>query len=131
MLHEELQKLMGDHKQGYRNLVDAEESELKSRQIEACNAEIIHVSEEVKALSTSLEEKEVTTAQLQSEIQQVTSSQLSEFIKQRTQIAELEHKLQEAEEQKQKEELERDTRVQGTKARENFKAQLHVQFGKL
>ena len=56
------------------------ESELKSRQIEACNAEIIHLREEVKALSSSLQKKVVTTAQVHSELQkqqQVTSSDIS------------------------------------------------------
>ena len=56
-----------------------EESELKSMQIKAYSAKIIHLSEEVTALSTSLQEKEVTTA-LQKQ-QQVTSSILGNFAK--------------------------------------------------
>ena len=116
-----------------------EESELKSQQIDACNADVTHLSEEVKVLSSSLQEKEATAAQLQSELnkcelkqhEQVSSAQLLEFIKLRTQIAELEQRLQEAEEQEQQAELERDATVQEMKAKENLKAQLHVHFGKV
>ena len=53
-----------------------------------------------------------------------------EFVKVKTQIAKLECKLQEAEEQKQQAELERDATVQEIKAKENLKAQLHAHFGK-
>ena len=111
-----------------------EESELKSQQIETCNAGITHLSEEIKMLSSSLQEKEAAAAQLQSKLkqrEQVASTQLLGFIKLRTQIAELERKLQEAEEQKQKAELERDGTVQEMKAKEKLKAQLHAHFGKL
>ena len=111
-----------------------EESELKSQQIETCNADITHLSEEIKVLSSSLQEKEAAAAQLQSKLkkrEQVASTQLLGFIKLRTQIAELERKLQEAEEQKQKAELEREATVQEMKAKENLKAQLHTQLGKL
>ena len=111
-----------------------EELELKSQQIETCNADITHLSEEIKVLSSSLQEKEAAATQLQSKLKkhkQVASTQLLGFIKLRTQIAELERKLQEAEEQKQKAELEREATVQEMKAKENLKAQLHAQFGKL
>ena len=109
------------------------ESELQSQQIEACNADITHLSEEIKVLSSSLQEKEAAAAQLQSKLkkrEQVASTQLLGFIKLRVQIAELEHRLQEAEEQKQQVELERDATVQEMKAKENLKAQLHTHFGR-
>ena len=64
-----------------------EESELKSQEIEECNADITHLSEEIKALSSSLQEKEAAAAQLQSELEkreQVASTQLLGFIKLRT-----------------------------------------------
>ena len=116
-----------------------EETELKSQQIETCNADITHLSEEIKALSSSLLEKEAAAAQLQSELkkcelkkrEQVSSAQLLGFIKLRTQIAELEHKLQEAEEQKQQVELERDATVQEMKVKESLIAPLHAHFGRL
>ena len=111
-----------------------EESELKSQQIEACNADITHLSEEIKVLLSSLQEKEAAAAQLQSKLkkrEQVASAQLLGFIQLRTQIAELECKLQKAEEQKQKAELEREATVKELKAKENFKAQLHAKLGKL
>ena len=87
----------------------------------------------IKALSSSLQEKETTAAQLQSELEKrqlVASTQLLELLKLRTQIAELERKLQEAEEQKQKVELEREATVQEMKAKESLKVQLHAHFGK-
>ena len=111
-----------------------EESKLKSQQIETCNADITHLSEETKVLSSSLQEKQATAAQLQSELKrrkQVASTQLLGFIKLRAQIAELEHKLQEAEDQKQQAELEREATVQEMKAKENLISQLHAQLGKL
>ena len=110
------------------------ESKLKSHQIETCNADITHLSEEIKVLSSSLQEKEAAAAQLQSELEkreQVASTQLLGFIKLRTQIAELERKLQKAEEQKQQAEFERDATVQEMKAKENLISQLHAQLGKL
>ena len=88
-----------------------EESEQKSQQIETCNADITHLGEKIKVLSSSLQEKEAAAAQLQSELkkrEQVASTQLLGFIKLRTQIAELECKLQETEEQKQQVELEKE-----------------------
>ena len=53
-----------------------------------------------------------------------------DLVKVTTQIAKLECKLQEAEEQKQKAELEKDATVEEIKAKENLKAQLHAHFGK-
>ena len=111
-----------------------EESELKSQQIEACNADITHLSEEIKMLSSSLQEKEAAAAQLQSELkkrEQVVSTQLLGFIRLRVQIAELERKLQETEEQKQQVELERIATVQEMKAKESRKAQIPAHLGRL
>ena len=107
---------------------------MKSQRLKDCNADISHLNKEIKVLSSSLQEKEATAAQLQSKLkkrEQVASTQLLGFIKLRTQIAELERKLQEAEEQKQKAELERDATVQEMKAKENLKAHLHAQLGEL
>ena len=106
-----------------------EESELKSRQIESCSEDITHLSEEIKELLSSLQEKEAAAAQLQSKLkqrEQVASTQLLGFIKLRVQIVELERKLQEAEEQKQKVGLEREATVQEMKAKESLKAQIHA-----
>ena len=111
-----------------------DESKLKSHRIEICNADITHLSEEIKVLSSSLHEKQATATQLQNELEkreQVASTQLLGFIKLRTQMTELERKLQEAEEQKQQAELERDATVQEMKVRENLISQLHAQLGKL
>ena len=111
-----------------------EESEQKSQQIETCNADITHLSEEIKVLSSSLQEKEAAAAQLQSELkkrEQVISTQLLRFIRLRVQIAELERRLQEAEEQKQQVELERNATVQEMKAKESIKAQNYAHLGRL
>ena len=110
-----------------------EESDLKSQQIEMCNADITHLSEEVKVLSSSLQEKEAAAAQLQSELekrQQVASTQFFELLKLVTQIVGLENKLQEAEEQKHLAELEREATAKEREAKESFKAQLYADFGK-
>ena len=110
-----------------------DESELKSQQIEACNTHISHLNEKIKVLSRSLQEQEAAATQLQSELEkrkQVTSTQLLGFIKLRTQIAELEHRLQEAEEQKLQADLTREATVKEMKAKESLKAQIHAQFGK-
>ena len=111
-----------------------DESELKSQQIGTYSTEISHLSKEIEVLSSSLQEKEAVAAQLQRELEkreQIASTQLLGFIKLRTQIAELEQRLQEAEEQKQQVELARDATVQEMKARQSFKVQLHAQLGKL
>ena len=89
-----------------------DESELMSQQIEAYNTEISHLGKEIEVLSSSLQEKEATAAQLQNELQthqQVSSTQLLGLT---TQIAELEHRLQEADEQKHQVELEKEATVQ-------------------
>ena len=85
-------------------------------------------------LSGSLQEKEAVATQLQSKLekcQQVVSTQLLEFIRLRVQIAELEHRLHKAEEQKQQAELDRDTMVQEMKVKESLKAQIDAHLGKL
>ena len=108
-----------------------EEPKSKSQQIKE---DITHLSEEIKELSSSLQEKEAAAAQLQNELhkrEQVINTQLLGFITLRVQIAELERKLQEAEEQKQKAELERDATVQEMKAKEKLKAQIHAHLGRL
>ena len=108
-----------------------DESELKSQQIETYNTEISHLSNKIEVLSSSIQEKEATAAQLQNELQthwEVSSTQLLELT---TQIAELEHRLQEAVEQKQQVELEKEATVQEMNARQSFKVQLHAQLGKL
>ena len=108
-----------------------DESELMSQQIEAYNTEISHLGKEIEVLSSSLQEKEATAAQLHNELQthqQVSSTQLLRLT---TQIAELEHRLQEVEQQKQQVELERNATVQEMNARQSFKVQLHAQLGKL
>ena len=112
------------------------ESELRSKQIETCNANISHLSNQVEALSSSLQEKEVVVAQIQSEAQanqQVANSpeQLLKSFKLVTQIAELECKLQETEYQKQKAELEKEAAVQEMKARQRLELQLRTQLSKL
>ena len=108
-----------------------DESELNSRQLEAYNTEISHLSKEIKVLSSSLQEKEATAAQLQNELQthqQVSSTQLLGLT---TQIAKLEHRLQEAEEQRHQVELEKEATMKEMNARQSFKLQLHAQLGKL
>ena len=112
-----------------------EESELKSQQIEACKAVIRHRSEEIEVLSSSLLEKEVAEAQLQSKLKKCkqvgnTAEQLLGLLKVKTQIAELEHKLQDAEYKKLQAELERDAIAQEMNTMDNLKAELHAQFGK-
>ena len=108
-----------------------DESELKSQQIEAYNTKITHLSKEIEILSSSLQEKEAIAAQLQNELrthQQLSNTQLLGVT---TQIAKLEHRLQEAEEQRHQVELEKEATVKEMNARQSFKAQLHAQLGKL
>ena len=109
------------------------ESELKSKQLEICNADIICLHEEIETLLSSLQEKEATAARLQSELQkckQVTSTQeqLLDLLKLTTQMAKLEHKLQEAEHEKQQVELEKEATMKEMKTRENLKAQIYAQL---
>ena len=112
------------------------ESELKSQQIEVCNADIFRLHEEIETLLSFLQEKEATAARLQSELQkhqQVTSTpeQLLELLKLTTQITKLEHRLQEAEHKKLQAELEKEAMMKEMKTRETLKAQIHAQLGKL
>ena len=111
------------------------ESELKSKQLEACNTDISRLHEEIKTLLSSLQEKEATAVQLQSELQkrkQVTSTQeqLLDLLKLTTQMAKLEHRLQEAEHEKQQVELEKEATMKEMKTRESLKEQIHAQLGK-
>ena len=72
-----------------------------SQQIETYSTEISLLSKDIEVLSSSLQEKEAVAAQLHSELEkreQVASTQLLTFITLRTQIADLECRLQEAEE---------------------------------
>jgi len=111
-----------------------EESKLKSQQIEASNESISHLSREIEALSNSLREKKATVAQLWSQLQtcQKVPEQLLDSLPQTIQIVQrLEHKLQEAEYQKQQAELEREATVQEVKVLRNFELQLHAELGKL
>ena len=120
-----------------QRLVDIkEESESKSRQIEACEQNISHLSEEVECLSHCLQQKEATVAELQSKLQSheqlaTTPETLSELLKLAPQIAELERRLQEAEYQKLQAELEREAAIEEVEAMQNFVALLHVQLGKI
>ena len=108
------------------------ESELKSQQVEV---QITHLSKQIEALSSSLQEKELAAAQLQSELQTYkevasTPEQLLGSLTLTTQIAELKHKLQEAEYKKQRAELEKEAALKEVKAKQNFEVQLHAQLGK-
>ena len=113
-----------------------DELELKSKQIEAYNAKIYHLSEDIKALSSSLQEKEATAAHLNSKLQKhqiiaSTPEHLLELVKLTAQMTKLEYRLQDAECEKQQAELERDARVQEMTVRENLKVKLHSLLGKL
>ena len=97
--------------------------------IESCNLNISHLSEEVK-------QKEATLAQLKSELQSYeqvygTPEQLLELLELEPQVAELQRRLQEAEDQKQQLELERDAAIEEVEAMQNFVTLLHVQLGKM
>ena len=105
-----------------------EESESRLQLIESCNLNISHLSEEVK-------QKEATLAQLKSELQSYeqvygTPEQLLELLELEPQVAGLECKLQEAEDQKQQLELEREAAFEEVEAMQNFVKLLHVQLGK-
>ena len=104
-----------------------EESESRLRHIESCNLNISHLSEEVK-------QKEATLAQLKRELQSYeqtygTPEQLLELLELEPHVAELERKLQEAEDQKQLLELEREAAFEEVEAMRNFVTLLHVQLG--
>ena len=111
------------------------ELEHKSQQVAVCNSQISQLTEEVEALSSSLQEKEATAAQLESELQshQKAASNpklLSTVIMLTTEIAELKQKLQEAEVQKQQNILEREAAVQEMEAKKDEEIQLHRHLGK-
>lgn len=110
-----------------------DESGLKSQQIEVCSAEISKLSKEIKALSNSLQEKEATAAQLQSKLQ--THHQVAippeRLLELTLEIAKLEHRLQEAEYQKQQAELGRWAVVREMKERKSFKEHFLGQDSKL
>ena len=96
--------------------------------VESCNLNISCLSEEVK-------QKEATVAQLKRELQSYeqvydTPEQLLELLKLEPQVAELQHKLQETENQKQLLELEREAAFEEVEAMQNFVTLLHNQFGK-
>ena len=96
--------------------------------IESCNLNISCLSEEV-------EQKEATLAQLKRELQSYeevfdTPDQLLELLELGPRVAELERKLQEAEDQTQQLELEKEATFEEVEAMQNFVALLHVQFGK-
>ena len=110
------------------------ESDLKSQQIKACNANISHLSKEVEALSCSLQEKQATVSQLERKLQShqqaaITPEQLLELLKLAPQTAELERRLQEAEYQKQQAELEREMAIKEMEAQKKFQMNLHAQLG--
>ena len=109
------------------------ESKLKSQQIEACNANISHLSKEVEALSCSLQEKQATVSQLERKLQSrqqaaITPKQLLELLKLAPQTTELERRLQEAQYQKQQAELEREMAVKEMEAQKKFQMHLHAQL---
>lgn len=106
-----------------------DESDLKSRQIEACNENISHLNEEIMALSSSLQEKEAIAVQLQT-YQQVASAQEQEQLELLKLTTKLEHKLQEVEYQKQQAKLEKDALIKELKASQILNAQFHAQLGK-
>jgi len=82
-----------------------------------------------------VKQKEAKLARLKRKLQsyeQVVDSpdHLLELLELGPRVAELERRLQEAEDQKQLLELERDDAVEDVKAMENFENQLHMQLGK-
>ena len=111
-----------------------EESELKSQQIKACNANISRLNKEVEALSHSLQEKQATVSQLERKLQShqqaaITPEQLLELLKLAPQTAELQRRLQEAEYQKQQAELEKEMAIKEIEAQKKFQMQLLAQLG--
>ena len=95
-----------------------EESELNLQHMEASyNANIRHLSEEIEALTSSLQKKEAAAEHIQVAS---TPEQLLESLTLRTQIAELEHRLQEAEYQKQHAESKWGAAVREVKARKEY-----------
>ena len=112
-----------------------EELEHKSQQVAFCNSQISQLTEEVEALSSSLQEKEATVAQLEGKLPSYQKDDsnpklLSTVIILTTEIAELKQKLQEAEVQKQQNILEREAAVQEMEAKKDEEIQLHRHLGK-
>ena len=112
-----------------------EELEHKSQQVAVCNTQISQLSEEVEALSSSLQEKEAAVAQLESELPSYQKDDsnpklLSSVITLTTEITELKQKLQEAEVQKQQNILEMEAAVQEVEAKRDEEIQLHRHLGK-
>ena len=109
------------------------ESDLKSQQIEACNANISCLSKEVEALSCSLQEKQATVSQLERKLQShqqaaIGPEQLLELLKLASQTVELERRLQEAEYKKQQAELEWEVAIKEMEAQKKFQMHLHAQL---
>ena len=109
--------------------------EHKSQQVAVCNSQISQLTEEVEALSSYLQEKEATVAQLESELQSYDKAAsnpklLSAVIMLTSEIGELKQKLQEAEVQKQQNILEREAAVQEVEVKKDVEIQLHRHLGK-
>ena len=110
------------------------DSDLKSQQIEACNANISRLNKEVEALSHSLQAKQATVSQLERKLQShqqaaITPEQLLELLKLAPQTAELQRRLQEAEYQKQQAELEKEMAIKEMEAQKKFQMELHAKLG--
>ena len=110
--------------------------EHKSQQIAVCNSHISDLNKEVEALSSSLQEKEATVAQLEGELHSYQKADtnlklLSDILTLTTEIAELRQTLQEAEYQKQQSSLEKDVAVQEVEAKKKVEMQLHRHLGKV
>ena len=97
----------------------------KSQQIEAYNLmENSELTESVEALSRVLQEKEARAAQLQKPMS--TPEQLVEFLTLVTQIAELNCRMQDAEQQRQQEKSENEAAVLEVEAIQRFLKVLHM-----
>ena len=112
-----------------------EELEHKSQQVAVCNSQISQLTEEVEALSSSLQEKEAAVVHFESELQSYQKSAsnpklLSAVITLTTDIAELKQKLKEAEFLKQQNTLEREAAVQEMEVKKDEEMQLHRDLGK-
>ena len=112
-----------------------EELEHKSQQVAFCNSQISQLTEEVEALSSSLQEKEATVAKLEGKLPSYQKDDsnpklLLTVITLATEIAELKQKLQEAEVQKQQNILEMEAAVQEVKAKKDEEIQLYRHLGK-
>ena len=106
-----------------------EESELKLQHIEASYiANIRQLSEEIEALTSSLQKKEATAEHLQVAS---TPEQLLESLTLMIQVTELERRLQDTEHQKQHAESKREAAVREVKARKDFEVRLHAVLGEL